>query len=200
MQVLKDDVKERLYRAALLEFKEKGFQKSSMRNIAKKAGMTVGNLYRYCRDKEDLFYSIINPAYEKIVRLINEQREPDYSGDAEYEALMEHIAASIMEIHRDHRYELYILVEGSKGTKYENARDEIISLAEKQIEYYMYSNAGASGIEAGDGFFARALAVGFVEGLLTILRHYDYDGGIMKKLILEFQNFYFKDFKKRLGR
>ncbi|MCB9834265.1 MAG: TetR/AcrR family transcriptional regulator [Planctomycetes bacterium] len=40
--------------AASKTFREKGFHKTGMRDVAARVGMTVGNLYYYFRNKEDL--------------------------------------------------------------------------------------------------------------------------------------------------
>lgn len=44
--------------AAIQEFLEKGFTSASLRNIAKKAGVTTGALYGYYDSKEDLFEAL----------------------------------------------------------------------------------------------------------------------------------------------
>ena len=54
MQTLKDDVRERIVDSAKAEFLEKGIDKASMRDIAAGSNMTVGNLYRYFKNKEEL--------------------------------------------------------------------------------------------------------------------------------------------------
>ena len=52
--------------AAKAEFMEKGFDKSSMRSISKRCGMTAAGIYRHCVDKEDLFDQIVAPAVDRI--------------------------------------------------------------------------------------------------------------------------------------
>ena len=52
--------------AAKAEFMEKGFDKSSMRSISKRCGMTAAGIYRHCVDKEDLFDQIVSPAVARI--------------------------------------------------------------------------------------------------------------------------------------
>ena len=52
--------------AAKAEFMEFGFEKSSMRSIADRCGMTAAGIYRHCMDKEDLFDQIVSPAVERI--------------------------------------------------------------------------------------------------------------------------------------
>lgn len=59
MQVLKEAVRTAILKSARKEFEKNGLEKASMRVIASKAGMTVGNLYRYYSNKEDLFYAAI---------------------------------------------------------------------------------------------------------------------------------------------
>ena len=46
-QTLKDDVKARIIESAKEEFLENSYEKTSMRAIASKSNITVGNLYRY---------------------------------------------------------------------------------------------------------------------------------------------------------
>ena len=70
MQVLKEEVKQKIKKAALSEFEENGYQRTSMRSIASGAGVTVGNLYRYFKDKDDLFQVIIRPAFQEIYKFI----------------------------------------------------------------------------------------------------------------------------------
>ena len=43
-----------------------GFEKSSMRGISKRCGITAAGIYRHCVDKEDLFHQIVFPAVERI--------------------------------------------------------------------------------------------------------------------------------------
>ena len=53
-QVLKDSLRKAILDAAKEEFLEYGFKDASMRRIAAKANMTVGNLYRYFKNKESI--------------------------------------------------------------------------------------------------------------------------------------------------
>lgn len=71
-QVLKDDLREKIIDSAADEFLEKGFQNASMRSIAAKSGMTVGNLYRYFKSKEDINISIVDGTMELLDKLISE--------------------------------------------------------------------------------------------------------------------------------
>lgn len=80
-QTLKEDVRLSIINAAKQEFLEKGYKGASMRSIANKANMTVGNLYRYYKNKEDINLSIVAPTFRSIdsaIKVLNV-----YSGDGE---------------------------------------------------------------------------------------------------------------------
>ena len=51
-----------IYQAALAVFAEYGYKKSTLADIADRLGMTKGNLYRYSRNKEDLYRSTVRQA------------------------------------------------------------------------------------------------------------------------------------------
>ena len=71
MQVLKNEIKEKIDNAALAAFVKDGYKGVSMRQIANGAGMTVGNIYRYYKNKDELFSSLLLPSFESIIYLVN---------------------------------------------------------------------------------------------------------------------------------
>ena len=72
-----------LLRAAADEFAEYGFEKSSLRRICTRAGVTTGALYASFRDKEDLFENVISPVTGHICSVLGEhfRRERDSSAE-----------------------------------------------------------------------------------------------------------------------
>ena len=58
MQVKKNDMMKDILRAAEEEFFNHSYKNVSMRNIAKKANRTLGNLYHYFSSKEDIVEGI----------------------------------------------------------------------------------------------------------------------------------------------
>lgn len=69
---LEEGVTERLIEAAKEEFLEKGFEKASLRTIARKAGSSKGAIYNRYPDKAALFSAIVDPAAEGLCRLLEE--------------------------------------------------------------------------------------------------------------------------------
>ncbi len=65
-QILKEDTKEKIIESAKEEFLTKGYKNASLRVIAFKSHMTVGNLYRYFKNKEDLYRHIVSFPLDNI--------------------------------------------------------------------------------------------------------------------------------------
>ncbi len=62
-QYLKDEVQVRIADAALKVFARRGYQTATMANIAKVAGVSTGNIYRYYEDKDALFHAVISDEF-----------------------------------------------------------------------------------------------------------------------------------------
>ena len=66
MQKLKESIRKSILEAAAAEFNEKGFENASMRQIASRAGITPGNIYRYFANKENLLEGVIQPIMQEV--------------------------------------------------------------------------------------------------------------------------------------
>ncbi len=73
-QKLKDEVRQAIIAAAKEEFLERGYEDASMRSIAQKAGITVGNIYRYFDNKDDLNRQILAQTSDDIKDLLRSFR------------------------------------------------------------------------------------------------------------------------------
>ena len=59
--------KERILHCAASEFLQKGWAKSSMREVAKLAGVTTGSLYFHFKNKEALFDALVKDVYNALL-------------------------------------------------------------------------------------------------------------------------------------
>ena len=59
--------KERILQSAASEFLQKGWAKSSMREVAKLAGLTTGSLYFHFKNKEALFDALVKDVYDSLL-------------------------------------------------------------------------------------------------------------------------------------
>lgn len=69
-QVLKEAQRDKILEAAKQELLHYGYKEASMRRIAAQAEMTVGNLYRYFKGKDQLIQAITLPALMQLDQLV----------------------------------------------------------------------------------------------------------------------------------
>lgn len=55
-----------MIQAAVKLFREKGFHRTTTREIAKEAGFSIGTLYEYIRAKEDILFLVCDGIYEEV--------------------------------------------------------------------------------------------------------------------------------------
>ena len=156
MQVLKEEVRQRIIKSARKEFKKRGYEKASMRSIASTANMTVGNLYRYYKNKEDLYGAIIGSLFDELKTLkTNLPEEP--------ESRLSYLLENFKELQKDHRSEWLTLFGGSIGTRFEKVAEEIHALLRNTLKDVLTKHGRRPEI-------AVPVASAIIYGLNTILR------------------------------
>ncbi|EIJ80278.1 transcriptional regulator, TetR family protein [Bacillus methanolicus PB1] len=55
-----------MIKGAVTLFKQKGFHRTTTREIAKAAGFSIGTLYEYIRTKEDVLYLVCDSIYDQV--------------------------------------------------------------------------------------------------------------------------------------
>ena len=171
MQFKKEEIKGKIIDVARNAFYDKGFEKTSMRHIARSAGVSVSNVYTYFKDKEELFDEIVNPFYQYLSRLIHNLTH-DASGE-EFSA--EYVSSVITEVGgmvKKNRIELNILLDGSCGTRYENSKHELITTFEEHFIEHARSENTETVKGTGEIFIFHLIASHLVEAMLEISRHY----------------------------
>jgi AcrR family transcriptional regulator len=58
-------------------FKEKGFHRTTTREIARAAGFSIGTLYEYIRQKEDVLYLVCDRIYDQVRERLNQDIDPN---------------------------------------------------------------------------------------------------------------------------
>lgn len=87
-QFLKEDIRDRILQSAKKVFAKKGLQGSSMKEIAEKAGISVGNIYRYYRGKEELHQAVVDSFLVSVNRIVRQASQVDFEqmdSQAEFE-------------------------------------------------------------------------------------------------------------------
>ncbi|MGG3469445.1 TetR/AcrR family transcriptional regulator [Neobacillus pocheonensis] len=58
--------RDQMIKGAVALFKQKGFHRTTTREIAKAAGFSIGTLYEYIRTKEDVLYLVCDQIYDHV--------------------------------------------------------------------------------------------------------------------------------------
>ncbi|MCG8452096.1 MAG: TetR/AcrR family transcriptional regulator [Spirochaetales bacterium] len=182
MQVLKEEVRQRIIKSARREFKKCGFEKASMRSIASNANMTVGNLYRYYKNKEDLYGAIIGSLFDEIKNL--KANLPEKA-----EERLSYLLENFKELQKDHRSEWLTLFGGSTGTKYQKVADDIHNVLRNALKDVLELNGRRPEI-------AVPVASAIIYGLNTILRS---EKGKSADLADDFLNYMMVDIANRVA-
>ena len=135
MSETKPETLQAIKEAGLAEFLSKGFQKASLRNIVKTAGVTTGAFYGYYSSKEKLFEDIVGPHAGKLMGMYDEAASQfhdmdDITKDASVGDIGSECMKEMIIYCYDHLQECRLLFTGAQGTKYENF---IHDLVEKEI-------------------------------------------------------------------
>lgn len=160
-QVLKDDIRENILKAALKEFFEKGYKSAAMRNIAENAKIPTGLIYSYYKNKEALFDAVLSPVlydWERVMEAgdANHSKEIYGLSNAETQCLLNLF---------EHRMECIILFDKSDGTKYEKEKDRFIGAIEEHLNKYKKD-------PSIDEIFVHIIANNFADGLMQVMHHY----------------------------
>ncbi len=163
-QVLKKDIKERIFKAARHEFYEKNFKTATMRDIAVRADIPTGLIYSYYKNKETLFNEIVKPVIVNLSEVLREAEDSSDNGLANYFNIEKKIFKRFFE----RRQEFILLVDKSAGTCHHDTREKLIAMIEEHIKNSLKKRS----TQRYDDLFPHILASNYVESLLEIIRHF----------------------------
>jgi TetR/AcrR family transcriptional regulator, cholesterol catabolism regulator len=105
------DRRNQIVRASVQLFVEKGFHKTTTREIAKASGLSNGALYEYVKSKEDVLYLVCQHIHDEIhARLAQNLTE-----DALAIQRLEQAVASFLSVIRDMEDEVLLIYQESKS-------------------------------------------------------------------------------------
>lgn len=130
-QVLKDEVKNAIIEGAVAVFARDGFHGATMAVIAKAAGVSTGNVYRYFGSKEELFEAVIDEGFvTRFLALLRSQVEAA-RGVSDIRTLphdASHLLASeaLISFALAHRLRVVVLLGRAAGSRYETFSDVLV--------------------------------------------------------------------------
>lgn len=140
-QTLKKEVKENIDFSALICFSKHGFVKTTMKSIAQEAKLSVGNIYKYYKNKEKLFYSLVDTKFLDDLKE-NLALGIKYSIGQEIGDLLESVEflktrKRVIDYIFENRLKVIILLSDLAGSKYSNFLEELSKeMAQEAFAYY----------------------------------------------------------------
>jgi AcrR family transcriptional regulator len=164
-QTLKEGVARELARVALREFAQRGYRAASMADIAREAGISTGNVYRYFANKEVLFEQVVPLALQTRFLELLKARVLS-AGKAGFSEA----AQALLEFSLSHRLELVIMLGRAEGTPHEGFAAKVCSL----LEAMALAHFGVDQPDAARAFALREIYRHFVTTMVNaLLEHED---------------------------
>ena len=191
MQYVKPELRERIVSAAGDEFYHKGYEGAAMRDIAAAAGTSLGNLYRYYKNKQELYAAVVTPVIDECVERTERLFDISPAG-------IERSAAAMVSFVGDNKEVFHILISGPSEYYAEFLRRFSESLSHRIRAYALQKDEKAVLRLKNPGFFD-AVAMGCIASLRPLMESFE-DEPALRGQVLELWRFLFSDFMVRLER
>lgn len=172
MQILKDEIRNKILNVAENIFYQNGFRDTTTRSIANEVGISVSNLYLYYKNKEAIFYGVTDGFYEYFVNgfktFVNY-----HDKNNEINIDISHVFQKIIKANQK---KFVIIADKSRGTKHERFKEQIVSI----LNNHMKSQVNKDLIE--DELIIYILAKNFIEGIIEIAKNYKDDVWLEKSI------------------
>ena len=162
-----------LIEAAKKEFKEKGYNKASLRSICAKAGVTTGALYFFFENKAELFSAIVEEPVKGLKKMLTEHflEDKEYMEHLDSMENMEMDHSDLSDMLVDYIYKYYdsfvLLLTASENTVYDNCIDEFVKLTETAMPIMM---AGLKGYTYDD-YMSHWMSHITVDAFVNVIKH-----------------------------
>ncbi len=176
MQILKDNIREKIIDTATQLFYDQGFAETSMRRIADGVGMSVSNLYKYFKNKEDLFGEIVKGYHSQYLagfkQFVSHEGKDSFDSDNNLR-----LTRALFDSIKSDHVKFVLLMDKSKETRYANFKDEVVSILCGHI---------LRGISAANKqeYMVKFLVKNFFNGIVEVAKDYKNDKWAFKNLSL----------------
>lgn len=195
---------ERILLAAEREFLQKGYEKASLRQIVKEAGVTTGAFYRYFPTKQALFEALVKPCADRLKSLYCDavadiQRLP---AQRQAEEMTPRSADCIEEMLDDiyaHYDRFKLLLCSSHGTVYENFVHELVELEVESTDRFIETmRCAGRPMPELDRDLCHMIASGLLSGMFEMVIH-DMDQAKARARVRQLREFYTGGWERLFG-
>ena len=179
MQTLKDDIRQRIVAVAREEFIAHGARSTSIRTVARRAGIAAGNVYNYFRSKDELFCEVLRPLLNELNCYILSHNEERHLSIEVFDALdfQNEYIGTMKKMVKLYRPELRLLLFNAEGTSLAGYKERIVKHQMKVgSEYLRLMKARYPHINIDiSPFFLHIASSMWVNIFCELVEHEDYD-------------------------
>lgn len=130
---------EKILKSGMELFLEKGYERTNLRELCKKAGVTTGAYYRHFETKEALFVALVEPAVQGIRQLYTESEEVSFNYleeeklDELFQLPEDTVCDFIRFIYR-HFKSFKLVLQCADGTPYVTFLDDLVDLEVRNVK------------------------------------------------------------------
>jgi AcrR family transcriptional regulator len=125
---------------AMAVFAKKGYYKTNLKDIAQAAGMGRSSLYKYFKNKDEIYYYIIKRAYDSFEDQVDALMAMEMSNMDRLEALAAYLAETLKNTTISNRFVEFWMVIHSKDKELE---DQIFKLSDQITDRFEMLIKGA---------------------------------------------------------
>ncbi|MBO1363753.1 TetR/AcrR family transcriptional regulator [Prevotella sp. A2931] len=139
MQILKDNIRQRILAVARQEFVTHGVRNTSIRSVAQKSGIATGNIYNYFKSKDELFRAVLQPLIDTLDRHMLSHNEEHRLNIEVFNAntFQDEYIQAMKELIKNYRPELRLLLFNAEGTSLSGYKERIVEHQIKIGSEYM---------------------------------------------------------------
>lgn len=201
---MENNSKQKILYAAMMEFMDKGFEKASLRQIVKNAGLTTGAFYKYYPTKEALFAELVSPYANHMYSIYDNTLEnfQKQSAEEQTENMMDASSEGVEQM-VEYLYEHYdnfkLLLCCADGTEYADFIHNLV-LREVKSTYQYIDTMRKAGVDIPDidEELCHMIASGMFSGIFEIVIH-DMEKEDAKKRVATLKRFYTGGWEKVFG-
>lgn len=182
MQILKKEIKENIINSSKELFQEKGFNNTSMHDIAKRANVSTGNIYRYFKTKQQLLDEMLSEVEEQIEQFL--KLIPTTRKNMDYQKISDVIIENIIKWYDKNSSSLKVLLSCKEQIHYLSFKIKMTNMLAERISYITPKRQGKS----PNSILMGAITDSIFEGLMYIVANYSNELDKMEMYLKQFMN------------
>ena len=183
MQRLKDDVRKSIITSSKKLFIEKGFNETSISDIAKNAGISTGNIYRYFLTKQKILDEILSEIEKELIEFLD-MLTNSYSLDI-HETTYNELFEKMISLSNEKNEELNILFKCENQVQFIVFKQKMLDIFLKKINIILKSLNFDANI---DSTLCSALSIAVFNGILQIIKDNSGNTDKMRENLYKFKS------------